>query len=89
MKCTTVSILVSSTVMLAAQCRASDTQEQSQDDKRQRIVQLVHCVRQRVADQGVSYRAAIKSCKEQGAEKTVNPPSEELLATDSAGAAKH
>jgi hypothetical protein len=87
MKCATVSILVSSAVMLAAQARAGDTPEQSQDSKRQRMVQLVHCVRQRVSDEGVSYRAAIKSCKEQSAEKTLNPPSEELLAADQA--AKH
>jgi hypothetical protein len=85
MKCATVSILVSGAVMLAAQSRAADTLEQSQDSKRQRMVQLVHCVRQRVSDEGVSYRAAIKSCKEQSTERTANPAAEELLAAD----AKH
>jgi hypothetical protein len=87
MKCATVSILVISAVIFGAQCRAGDVQEPSSETKRQRIVQLVHCVRQRVSDEGVSYRAAIKSCKELDSEKSVNPSAEELLANDDA--AKH
>jgi hypothetical protein len=73
-------IAIGGTLFVGANSLADDS-GQSQITRQQMAVQILDCVKKRVATRTVSYHEAIKACKEQVRDPGATPPPERLLAS--------
>ena len=71
-------------IIVGAQAIAVDTIDQSPISKRQMIVQVVNCMKKRMAaNREISYNAAAKLCKNQVNNQSNNSASVAVVASDS------
>jgi hypothetical protein len=78
-------IVLTGVIFVGAPANADDSISQRTMSKRQTIVQMVGCMRKRMAaSQSRSYNDAMKACKEQLNKESDNSPSGALVASDAA-----
>jgi hypothetical protein len=78
-------IVMSSAIFAGEQASAGDSISQSTFSKRQLIVQIVGCMKKRMAaSKAISYNEAAKACKDQINSQSDNSPSGTLAASDTA-----
>jgi hypothetical protein len=76
-------IAATGVIFTSAQALAVDSVRQSTMSKRQMIVQIVGCMKKRMAaDKGSSYNEAMKACKHQINKESDNLESGALVASD-------
>ena len=76
-------IVLTGVILVGAPANADDSTSQRTMSKRQTIVQMVACMRKRMAvNQSRSYNDAMKACKEQLNKESDNSPSGALVASD-------
>jgi hypothetical protein len=76
-------IVLSGVILVGAPANADDSASQRTMSKRQTIVQMVGCMRKRMAaSQSRSYNDAMKACKDQLNKESDNAPSGALVASD-------
>ena len=76
-------IAATGVIFVGARTLAADSVNQSTMSKRQMIVQIVGCMRKRMAaDKSTSYNEAMKACKNRMNKESDNLPSGALVASD-------
>jgi hypothetical protein len=73
-------IAIGGTLFVGAQSLADDS-GQAKITSQQMIVQILDCVKKRVATRTVSYHEAVKTCKDQVRDQGAAAPPERLLAS--------
>jgi hypothetical protein len=77
-------IVLTGVILAGAPANADDAASQRTIAKRQTIVQMVGCMRKRMAaSQSRSYNDAMKACKDQLSKESDNSPPGALVASDS------
>jgi hypothetical protein len=73
-------IAIGGTIFIGAHSLADETR-QSTIARQQMVVQILDCVKKRVATRTVSYHEAIKACKDEVRDPGATTPPERLLAS--------
>jgi hypothetical protein len=78
-------IVLAGMIFVGAPAHADDSSSQRTMSKRQTIVQMVGCMKKRMAaSQSRSYNDAMKACKDQLSKESDNSPAGPLVASDAA-----
>jgi|SRR5580700_10282851 hypothetical protein len=80
-KCFATGVVIGGVTCLIALALAADPTQRSLSSKRQAVEQMIDCVKKRVATKTVSYRDAIRVCKD-AANKEDEDAANALIASD-------